>query len=85
LVLNDNAPFDAEEVMRRLGKYKIGSRPFFWPIHEQPVFRKMSLFTGDSCPIAERIARRGFYIPSGMALKDEQIERVVTVMHEILV
>jgi perosamine synthetase len=83
LVLKDEVPFDAEEAMRRLAQYKIGTRPFFWPMHEQPVFRKMGLFDGVSYPVAERIARRGFYIPSGMALTDEQICRVAQVVVEV--
>ncbi len=84
IVLKDGVPFDAKEAMRRLGQYKIGTRPFFWPMHEQPVFRKMGLFEGESCPVAERIARRGFYIPSGLALTDEQVERVAQALVEIL-
>ncbi len=76
LVLGDELPFDAEEMMRRLGLQNIGTRPFFWPMHEQPVFKKMGLFAGASCPVAERLARRGFYLPSGLALTDEQIDRV---------
>lgn len=76
VVLGDDVPFDASEAMRRLRKINIGSRPFFWPMHEQPVFRRMGLFEGVSCPVAERIARRGFYPPSGVALTDSQIDRV---------
>ena len=70
--------------MRRLGDLKIGTRPFFWPMHEQPVFRKMGLFKGAACPVAERLARRGFYLPSGVALTDEQIERVAAVVKEVV-
>jgi perosamine synthetase len=70
--------------MKRLREHKIGSRPFFWPMHEQPVFHKMGLFKGESCPVAERLARRGFYIPSGMALTPEQIERVAVTVKEVL-
>jgi perosamine synthetase len=76
VVLEDSVPFDAAEAMERLRRVKIGSRPFFWPMHEQPVFRRMGLFDGVSCPVAERIARRGFYLPSGVALTDAQIDRV---------
>jgi perosamine synthetase len=83
VVLKDEVPFDAEEAMRRLAKYKIGTRPFFWGMHEQPVFKKMGLFDRESCPVAERIARRGFYIPSGMALTDEQINQVATTLREV--
>lgn len=74
LVLGDTHPFDADEAMRRLGVEKIGTRPFFWPMHEQPVFQKMGLFKGAHCPVAERLARRGFYVPSGLGLTtDEQV------------
>ena len=83
LVLKDEVPFDAVEAMQHFGKYKIGTRPFFWCMHEQPVFRNMGLFDNVYCPAAERIARRGFYIPSGMALTDEQIEQVAKTLHEI--
>jgi len=84
MVLDDSVPFDAKEAMARLGKLGIGTRPFFWPMHEQPVFRNMGLFAGENYPVAERIARRGFYIPSGMALSDEQMERSAAAVKEML-
>jgi perosamine synthetase len=84
LVLDDSIPFNAEEAMRRLSRYKIGTRPFFWCMHEQPVFRKMGLFEGVTCPVAENMARRGFYLPSGLALTEEQIEQVVQRVKEVL-
>ncbi|MEQ8757528.1 MAG: DegT/DnrJ/EryC1/StrS family aminotransferase [Coleofasciculus sp. G1-WW12-02] len=84
VVLTDDVPFDAKEAMKRLREEKIGSRPFFWPMHEQPVFHKMGLFKEESYPVAERLARRGFYLPSGMALTPEQIERVAATVKEIL-
>lgn len=84
LVLDDDVPFDAREAMARLAKLGIGTRPFFWPMHEQPVLRNMGLFGGERYPVAERVARRGFYIPSGMALSDGQIERSAAAVKEIL-
>jgi perosamine synthetase len=84
IVLKDEVDFDAKEAMRRLGELKIGTRPFFWGMHEQPVFQKMGLFLGESYPVAEKIARRGFYIPSGMTLSDEQIEQVSFALYEVI-
>ena len=75
-MLKDEVPFDAKEAMQRLGRAGIGTRPFFWPMHEQPVFRKRGLFAGESYPVAERLARRGFYLPSGLALTDDQLHEV---------
>jgi perosamine synthetase len=54
----------------------IGTRPFFWPMHEQPVFLKKGMFRDESYPVAERLARRGFYLPSGLALTEDQAIRV---------
>jgi perosamine synthetase len=84
VVLSDDLPFDAAEAMRRLGAQRIGTRPFFWPMHEQPVLRRMGLFEGVRCPVAERLARRGFYVPSGLALTDDQLERVAVAVRAVL-
>lgn len=84
IVLRDEVPFDAQEVMQRLRTMQIGTRPFFWPMHEQPVFRKMGLFEDVQCPVAENLARRGFYLPSGLALTDEQIDSVIHAVKDIL-
>ena len=83
MVLDKTIGFDAEEAMKRLAANGIGSRPFFYPMHQQPILKKMNLFMGESYPIAEHMSRQGFYIPSGMALTDEQIERVVKAIKEI--
>ena len=84
MVLTEEVPFDAAEAMRRLGKEGIGTRPFFWPMHEQPVFLKRGLFCDDRHPVAERLARRGFYIPSGMALSERQMEQAAEAVINML-
>jgi perosamine synthetase len=84
LVLKDEMEMEAQEAIRRLAEQGIGTRPFFWPMHEQPVFKKMGWFSGVSCPVAERLARRGFYLPSGLALTEEQMGRVVDALGKVL-
>jgi perosamine synthetase len=84
LVLKDEVPLDAEEAMRRLQAEGVGTRPFFWPMHEQPVFQKMGLFAEDSHPVSERLARRGFYIPSGLALTESQMDQVAETLYKVL-
>ena len=83
VVLKNSVAWDAEEAMKRMGTKGIGTRPFFWPMHEQPVFRKMGLFRGVSCPVAERISRRGFYIPSGVALTRDQAVQVAEALKQL--
>ena len=84
LVLDDSVALDAKAMMAQLAAQGIGTRPFFWPMHEQPVFRRMGLFEGESYPVAERIARRGFYLPSGLALSEAQIDEAASAVKGIL-
>jgi perosamine synthetase len=84
IVLNIDVPFDAGHAMKSLAEEGIGTRPFFWPMHEQPVFHKMGLFLNESYPVAENLARRGFYVPSGLALKKTEIEEVSNAVKKIL-
>lgn len=84
LLLDETICFDAEEAMMRLAALGIGTRPFFYPMHQQPILRRMGLFSGESYTVAERFYRKGFYIPSGMALTGEQMERVAEMVMEVL-
>jgi perosamine synthetase len=84
MVLHDDVPFDAIEAMNRLAKLGVGTRPFFYPMHQQPVLREMGLFKGEAYPVAEKLADRGFYIPSGMALNEDQMDSVIERVREVL-
>ncbi|HRS97806.1 MAG TPA: DegT/DnrJ/EryC1/StrS family aminotransferase [Smithella sp.] len=84
LVLKDDYPKNAEQVMKELADQQIGTRPFFYPMHKQPVFNKMGLFLDENLPNSEKLYDRGFYIPSGLAITKEQIEKVAKVLHEVL-
>jgi perosamine synthetase len=64
-------------MMQILKDRGVGTRPFFFGMHEQPVFRNLGLFQNETLPVTERLARRGFYIPSGLALTDDQIDTVI--------
>ena len=75
---------DANKMMTGLNRQRIGSRPFFCPMHQQPVLLNMGLFKDEKYPVAEKLYRQGFYIPSGMALTDEQITRVSTTVREVV-
>lgn len=69
-----------EQLLQELSDRLIGTRPFFWCMHEQPVFRKLGLFNDECYPIAEKLARNGFYLPSGLGLNEQDINQVSTVI-----
>lgn len=83
LVLADDLPYDAQELARRLKVEGVDTRPFFIGMHEQPVLQQRGLFAGEHYPVAERIARRGLYLPSGLALTETQLETVCQAIHKV--
>lgn len=85
LVLDDSIEFDAEEAMRKLATFGIDCRPFFYPMHQQPVLQSMGLFKGESYPVAERLYQRGFYVPSGLALTEYQILQVSEALSQVFI
>lgn len=84
IVLGSKLKLNAESVMQRLAKQGVGSRPFFWPMHEQPVLKKLGLFQDERYPVSENIARQGFYLPSGLGITDEQIGRCADVFRSVI-
>ena len=83
IVLKESIKYNADEAMFLLGKHGIGTRPFFYPMHLQPVFKKMGLFKNESYPVSERLAKKGFYIPSGLALEESDINKVCNSIIEL--
>jgi perosamine synthetase len=83
-ILSRNENATAEIIMKKLADKGIATRPFFYPMHWQPVFKKMNLFVGEKYPNAEKMYQYGFYLPSGLALTDSQIREVAATLREIL-
>lgn len=77
-VLINEAEFGmgSEELARKLYEKGIETRPFFIPLHQQPVFRQMGLFVNEHCPVAERLSVEGINLPSSSSLKASQIEYI---------
>jgi perosamine synthetase len=84
VVLSEETGIDATVFAERLKHLAIETRPFFLGLHEQPVFHQKELFLQERYPVAERIARQGLYLPSGLALTAEQISQVCEAVHEVL-
>ncbi len=80
LQLSDDVPADAADFGASLKAQGVDWRPAFVPLHEQPVLNDMGIGVGESFPVAEKAARRAFYIPSGTPLTNGQIERVIEVV-----
>ncbi|HKY69446.1 MAG TPA: DegT/DnrJ/EryC1/StrS aminotransferase family protein [Gammaproteobacteria bacterium] len=78
-----NPKIQMKDVIQKLSKMGIGTRPFFWPMHKQPVFQKMGWFEGESYPVSENLGLHGFYIPSGLGLAREDQDQVIDALQEV--
>ncbi len=76
VVVGNDFGMGRDDLMAALAKRGIGTRAFFVPMHQQPVYQKMGLFKGEKYPVAEDLGRRGLYLPSGSGLTPDQIEYV---------
>lgn len=72
-----------------LKEYNIETRPFFIGLHEQPAIKdylsgRNYLVSNEDYPVTELISKRGFYLPSGFTLREEEILYVCDSLKEIL-
>ncbi len=84
IVLERESEVSNQEIQKMLAEEGIGSRTFFWCMHEQPVYQRQGLFAGERYEGAEYLARKGFYIPSGLALTKEQMEEVADKVRKVI-
>lgn len=84
IVIDEYIGINAVQFAKKLKDRGIETRPFFLGMHEQPVFKNMGLFHDQRYPVAERIARQGLYLPSGLTLTEEQLNQVCKAVRTIL-
>ena len=83
-ILIENKAGNAKDLMDNLKDLKIGTRPFFYPMNKQPILKEMGLFEKQTLPIAENLYKQGFYLPSGLTLKKEDIYKVCQTLKSII-
>jgi perosamine synthetase len=83
LVIERANPMTAETAIKKFFAKNIGCRPFFYPMHMQPVLKKKGFFRKETFPNSENLYKHGFYIPSGLGITDNEIEIVADAAWEI--
>ena len=90
VVLSDKYDFDNEYVSKKMqNEYNIETRPFFIGLHEQPsiikYLKQRNRNIIDSYPITEKVSKRGFYLPSGFNLTENEIIYICDSLKKILI
>ena len=84
IVLKNKFKNRKTEILKKLLNKNIDTRSFFWPMHKQTIFKKMGLFKNESYPVAENLAKNGFYLPSGLGLSNKQLKYIVRITNKII-
>ena len=83
IVLTKKSGWEAATVIDKLAKKGVQTRPFFYPLHRQPAFRAFPWFRETSLPVSEDLYRTGFYLPSGLTLRNDQMIEVAAALEEV--
>ena len=84
VVLGDSYPFDGAAFKERLREAGVDSRPFFLGLHQQPAVRALGFGEGESYPVAERLRRRGLYLPAGVGTPEDDIATAARAVRKCL-
>lgn len=84
VVLNDSVGTRRDAVMKRMLDRGIETRPGFIPYNLQDIFIRKGLTRPELCPVANRVASGGFYLPSSPTLSEEEIQYVANHLKEVL-
>ena len=80
MVERDSFGMNRDQLRSVLADNGIETRTFFIPMHCQPVY--WNTFKGQRFPVAERLCRDGFYLPSSSSLTINEIERVAAAISD---
>jgi len=65
-----------DELMKWLSDDGIDTRTFFCPMNQQPCLRSRDGFREVPCPVADRLWKTGFYLPSTYTLSQETLTTI---------
>ncbi len=84
VLLKKNAKITRNVLMKKLLKSSIDTRPFFLSMNKQKIFKKMGLFKKDKMPNSEYLSKNGLYLPSGLGIKNSEINHVINILNTLL-
>ena len=72
------------EMRKKLLEEGIDTRDYFFPLNEQPIFRKLGISSNEEFPISKKLSNEGIYLPFGMDLKKEEIKYICYTIEKIM-
>ena len=83
-ILIKNKKILASKIIKSLNRYGIGARPFFWPMHEQKIFKRLKIFPKNNYPNSSYLGKYGFYIPSYLRLDNSRMDYIISIINKLI-
>jgi perosamine synthetase len=80
-IIADSKTVSRNQLMTHLAGEGIESRPFFYPLHEMPIYSK---FCPKDCPSASKLSRTGLSLPSSVKLTTADVSYVAQALRRII-
>tara|TARA_B100000427_G_C15454120_1_gene570938 strand:- start:19 stop:1167 length:1149 start_codon:yes stop_codon:yes gene_type:complete len=85
VLIKKNVRISRDKIINKLLSHNIQTRNFFFPMHKQKIFIKMRTFSRKSkFKNAEYLSKNGFYLPSGLGIKNNEIDYVANTLLKVL-
>ena len=85
VLLKKGIGISRDEVVKKLMSRNIQTRNFFFPMHRQTIFKKTKLFLKNTrFNNADFLSKNGFYLPSGLGIRNSEINYVGKTLLEVL-
>ena len=85
VLLKKGIGISRDEVVKKLISRNIQTRNFFFPMHRQTIFKKTKLFLKNTrFNNADFLSKNGFYLPSGLGIRNSEIDYVGKTLLEVL-
>jgi perosamine synthetase len=78
VLIEDNFGISRDEVMVRLQEKGIDTRPFFYPLHQLPIYRRDTVY-----PVSMTLSRKGINLPSATTLTETDIRTVCEALYSL--
>lgn len=78
ILIEDKFKISRNNLIKKLEKNNIGSRPFFFPINQMPPYK-----TNVKYHCSEELSKKGINLPSSVNLRRCDIERIVKIIKQI--
>jgi perosamine synthetase len=82
-VIRLHQEIDRDGLISRLAELGVPSRPYFAPLHLQPIYRRMFGFRPGDFPVTERVAASTLALPFSSRLSDDDVQYVAQALIDV--